>query len=413
MLDVSRAEGRMRAFLLIVFLGTVALLITAGDGIEDRMGEGSFVSQRPRARDIGIEVGILPPGELNAITDVPGVRVGHTTIDRGEDIRTGVTAIIPHGGNIFRDKVPGAVFVGNGFGKAAGISQVQELGTIETPIALTSTLNVPEAVAALMDYTLGLPGNEDVHSVNPVVGETNDGYLNNIRMRPVTKEDVLEAIVNARTGAVPEGSVGAGRGTRCLGFKGGIGTSSRRVKTGSDIYTVGVLVQSNFGGILQINGAPVGRELKRHYLSSFIEEGSCIIVVATDAPVSAPSLERMAKRAIFAMARTGSVYSHGSGDYAIAFSTNEGMRVRADDQKTEGNREQITGGGLTPLFLAVQESTEEAIYNSILRAETVCGRDGHCTEAIPVNRVVEICREYGVLDLSKRLPIVNWEKKGN
>lgn len=403
-------EGTVCATAVLVVLMLAGELISAqppasGNGSTNRGG------RRPRAREIGIEVGILPPGPLNSITDVTDVLVGHKTVDTGGNIRTGVTVILPHGGNLFREKVPGAVFVGNGFGKAAGISQVRELGTIETPIALTSTLNVPDAVAALMEYTVALPGNENVRSVNPVVGETNDGYINDIRLRPVAKKDVLEAIRSACGGEVAEGSVGAGRGTRCLGFKGGIGTSSRTAITPLGVYRVGVLVQSNFGGILQINGAPVGRELGRHYLPSLVEEGSCIIVVATDAPVGAPSLERMAKRAVFAMARTGSVYSDGSGDYAVAFSTHEGMRVRAGET-VRSAVEELTGSSLTSLFLAVQESTEEAIYNSILRAETVCGLGGRCAEAIPLERVVEICGRYGVLGLSEKLPAVKMPETG-
>lgn len=368
---------------------------------------------RPRARDIGIDVGILPTGGYNAITDVPGVTVGHTTVDIGEDIRTGVTVVIPHDGNLFSEKVPGAVFVGNGFGKAAGLSQVCELGTIETPIALTSTLNVPEAVAALIEYTLGLPGNEHVRSVNAIVGETNDGRINNIRKRPVTKEHVIAAIRNAKGGEVPEGSVGAGRGTHCLGFKGGIGTSSRIAPVKPETYTIGVLVQTNFGGILQINGAPVGRELGKHYLSNMIEEGSCMIVVATDAPVDATTLERMAKRAIYAMGRTGAIYSNGSGDYAIAFSTCEDLRVRDGDRVQHIANGKLVGGSLTPLFLAVQEATEEAIYNSMFMAETVCGWKDRCEEAIDIKRVAEICEKYGVLNLSKKLPGIKITERKN
>ncbi len=361
-------------------------------------GHAGDGAARPRARDIGIEVGILATGPLNAITDVPGIRVGHRTRIEGTDIRTGVTVIVPHGGNLFRDKVPGAVFVGNGFGKAAGISQIQELGTIETPIALTSTLNVPEASAALIEYTLSQEGNDEVLSVNPVVGETNDGFLNDIRSRPVTREDVLDALRNASAGPVAEGSVGAGTGTRCLGFKGGIGTSSRVIESSGDSYTVGVLVQTNFGGLLQINGAPVGREMKVGGGSVNRDAGSCIIVIGTDAPLSAASLERVARRALFAMARTGSFFSNGSGDYSIAFSTGfveyepNGMRSKSP----------IQGNDLNPIFLAAQEATEEAIYNSLLRATTVCGRNGHCAEAIPVDEVVGICRHYKILELSKR-----------
>jgi D-aminopeptidase len=359
--------------------------------------------KRPRARDVGIEVGILPPGPFDAITDVPGVLVGHVTVDREADVRTGVTIIMPHGGNLFREKVRAGVFVGNGFGKAAGLSQVQELGNIETPIGLTSTLNVPEVSAALIEYTLSRPGNESVTSVNAVVGETNDGYLNAIRQRPVRMEDVAVAVGNARSGPVEEGSVGAGRGTVCFGFKGGIGTASRVAETGVGAYTVGVLVQANFGGILQVNGAPVGRELGTYYRPPNVEKGSCMIVVATDAPCGSASLQRMAKRAVYAMGRTGAVYSNGSGDYAIAFSSNEGVRVRLDPSTEAPRSAEIEGDALTPLFLAVQEATEEAIYNALFTAESVCGNCGRCVEALPVDTVVAICQRYGVLNLSGKL----------
>jgi D-aminopeptidase len=360
--------------------------------------------KKSRARDLGIEVGILPPGQLNAITDVPGVLVGHETVDRGDDVRTGVTVVVPHGGNVFREKVRGAIFVGNGFGKAAGLSQVQELGLIETPIALTSTLNVPEVVAAIIEHTLTQKGNEEVTSVNAVVGETNDSYLNAIRKRPVTVGDARSALAHARGGPAEEGSVGAGRGSMAFGFKGGIGTSSRRVTSRGVDVTVGVLVQANFGGILQINGAPVGRELGKYYTPPATEKGSCMIVVATDAPVSSMSLERMARRAVFAMGRTGAVYSNGSGDYAIAFTTNPDERVQLDAAAPRPRPVELEGDDLTPLFLAVQEATEESIYNALLSAETVCGHRGRCAEAIPVDRVVQICEKYHVLHFSQTLP---------
>jgi D-aminopeptidase len=284
--------------------------------------------------------------------------------------------------------------VGNGFGKAVGLSQIMELGTIETPIALTSTLNVPEVAAALIGHALEHDGNEDVTSVNPVVGETNDGYLNDIRSRPVTREDVLLALDDASGGPVAEGSVGAGTGTRCLGFKGGIGTSSRIVETAGEIYSVGVLVQTNFGGMLRIDGAPVGRELKGEENPADREAGSCIIVIATDAPLSSRSLERVARRALFTMARTGSYFSNGSGDYSIAFST--GFVGSEGDDSVSST--EVGDSDLNPIFLAVQEATEEAIYNSMLKATTVCGRDGHCAEAIPVDDLVSILRRYRVLD---------------
>ena len=376
----------------------IVLVALACPATVEPAGHARNGDDRPRARDIGIEVGILPTGPLNAITDVPGVAVGHRTRIEGEDIRTGVTVILPHGGDLFREKVPGAVFVGNGFGKAAGISQIGELGTIETPIALTSTLSVPEAAAALIEYTLSREGNEDVLSVNPVVGETNDGFLNDIRGRHVTRGDVIEALRTASAGPVAEGSVGAGTGTRCLGFKGGIGTSSRMIESSGRSFAVGVLVQTNFGGMLTINGAPVGREMKGRSVTRGNDGGSCIIVVATDAPLSSASLGRVAKRAVFAMARTGSYYSNGSGDYSIAFST--GFLGSGPEEKDPWRL--LGGDGLNPIFLAVQEATEEAIYNSLFRATTVCGRNGRCAEAIPIDEVVEICRRYGVLDFSKR-----------
>ncbi len=316
---------------------------------------------RPRARDLGITPGNLPPGPLNAITDVAGVRVGQTTVIRGETVRTGVTVILPHGGNLFREKVPGAVFVGNGFGKLMGSTQIEELGEIESPIALTSTLNVPRVADALIDHMLALPGNEQVRSINVVVGETNDGQLNDIRGRHVGREEVFAAIRNAKDGPVDEGSVGAGTGTIAFGWKGGIGTSSRRVAGG---WTVGVLVQSNFGGSLTIAGAPMGRAPDKG-------DGSIMIVIATDAPVDARNLKRMGARAMLGLARTGAAGSNGSGDYAIAFSTarNATSLVKNDD--------------MSPLFLAVIEATEEAIYNSLLRATDV-GR----VKAIPIADVI-------------------------
>lgn len=377
-------------------------------------------TQRPRAREAGIIVGVLPTGALNTITDVQGVLVGHTTIIRQENIRTGVTAILPHNGNLFRDKVPGAVFVGNGFGKLMGSTQVNELGEIETPILLTSTLSVPRVADALMDYTLGLPGNEDVQSVNPLVAETNDGYLNDIRGRHITREDVLAAIKNARSGAVDEGSVGAGTGTVAFGFKGGIGTASRKLPSGLGGFTVGVLVQSNFGGILTINGAPVGRELGQYYLKDQIAitdrsenphqpsqsknvneaDGSIIMVIATDAPVDARNLGRMAARAMLGLARTGSAGTNGSGDYAIAFSTAIDARIRVatnpNDRNAPRTLKALPNDAMSPLFLAVIEATEEAIYNSLFRANTLTGR-GRTVDALPLERTFEILRKYGAI----------------
>ncbi|HEY0727464.1 MAG TPA: P1 family peptidase [Pyrinomonadaceae bacterium] len=367
---------------------------------------------RPRARDVGIQTGVLSPGPLNAITDVNGVLVGHTTLIRGDNVRTGVTAILPHGGNLFREKVPGAVFVGNGFGKLAGSTQVNELGEIETPILLTSTLSVPRVADYLMDYMLALPGNEDVQSINPLVAETNDGYLNDIRGRHITRDDVFNAIKGAKGGAVAEGSVGAGTGTVAFGFKGGIGTASRKLPQRLGGFTVGVLVQSNFGGVLTINGAPVGQELDRYYLRDDLKQsarqretkdtdadGSIIIVVATDAPVDARNLQRIAARAMMGLARTGSAGTNGSGDYAIAFSTAEDVRVRTlnpNERNLPRSAKTLANDAMSPLFLAVIEATEEAIYNSLFKATTISGK-GRTVEALPLDRTLEILRKHGLV----------------
>jgi D-aminopeptidase len=358
--------------------------------------------ERPRARDIGLKIGILPTGKLNAITDVAGVLVGHKTIIQGENVRTGVTAILPHSGNLFREKVPGAVFVGNGFGKLMGLTQIDELGEIETPILLTSTLSVPRVADFLLDYMLTLPGNEDVRSINPVVAETNDGLLNDIRARSITKEDVFAALKNAKSGEVEEGSVGAGTGTVAFDFKGGIGSSSRKLPGNLGGYTVGVLVQTNFGGILTIDGAPVGQELGRYYLKKELEnsgaghsgsssaDGSIIIVIATDAPVDARNLKRMGERAMLGLARTGGVGSNGSGDYAIAFSTAPDLRGGKKMAQLVAN------DAMSPIFLAVIEATEEAIYNSLFRATTVTGC-GHTVEALPLEPTLQLLRKMSRL----------------
>ena len=346
----------------------------------------SAQSPRPRARDIGLVVGSLPPGPLNAITDVAGVRVGHTTVTRGDSINTGVTAILPHGGNPFREKVPAAIVVGNGFGKLAGSTQVNELGELESPIVLTCTLCVPRAADAVLTWLLGLPGNEDVRSANPVVGETNDGYLNNIRARPITEADVLAAIRGAAEGPVAEGAVGAGRGTVAFGWKGGIGTASRRLPTLWGGWTVGVLVQTNYGGELTIGGAPVGRELRRGDGGRGTGDGSIIMVVATDAPLDHRQLERVGRRALAGLARTGSSMSSGSGDYVITFST----------VRPSGRPAVIADDALSPLFQAAIEATEEAIYNSLLRAETVRGFRG-VVRALPVDSTVAILKRYGAI----------------
>ncbi|HEX3251832.1 MAG TPA: P1 family peptidase [Pyrinomonadaceae bacterium] len=373
------------------------------------MTSSANTQNRPRARELGIKVGVLPAGTLNAITDVDGVLVGYTTIVRGDNIRTGVTAILPHGGNLFREKVPGAVFVGNGFGKLAGSTQVNELGEIETPILLTSTLSVPRVADFLLDYMLSLPGNEDVQSINPVVAETNDGYLNDIRGRHITREDVVAAIKGAKSGAVTEGCVGAGTGTVAFGFKGGIGTSSRKLPQSLGGFTVGVLVQTNFGGVLTINGAPVGQELGRYYLKDELAtppatpDGSVIIVIATDAPVDARNLNRLAARAMMGLARTGAAASNGSGDYAVAFSTAADVRLKPlgqSERNAPRSQKTLANDAMSPLFLAVIEATEEAIYNSLFKATTTIGR-GHTVEALPLDRTVEILRRHGLISLSR------------
>jgi D-aminopeptidase len=383
-------------------------------------------TSRPRAREAGVKVGILPIGTLNSITDVGGVLVGHATIVRADNIRTGVTAILPHNGNLFRDKVAGAVFVGNGFGKLMGSTQVDELGEIETPILLTSTLSVPRVADALVDYMLGLPGNEDVQSVNPVVGETNDGYLNDIRGRHITRDDVFAALKNAKGGAVEEGSVGAGTGTVAFGFKGGIGTSSRKLPANLGGYTVGVLVQTNYGGVLTINGAPVGVELARYFLKDQLSstrlsgchpqrgqlrmdlslcgaDGSVIIVIATDAPVDARNLKRMGARAMLGLGRTGAAASNGSGDYAIAFSTSAETRIKTvlnpSASNSTRNVKLLTNDAMSPLFLAVIEATEEAVYNSLFRATAISGR-GRTVEALPLERTLEILRKHGAIRIN-------------
>jgi D-aminopeptidase len=354
----------------------------------------SAAGDRPRARDLGVAPGVFAPGPANAITDVAGVRVGHTTLVAGDDVRTGVTAVLPHGRNLFQQKVPAAVFVGNAFGKLTGSTQVEELGTLETPIVLTNTLAVGTAVRAVVDYTLAQPGNEDVRSVNAVVGETNDGGLNDIRGAHVTAEHVQAALREASTGPVAEGSVGAGTGTRCFGWKGGIGTSSRVVPQRYGGYVVGVLVQTNFGGVLTVDGAPVGRELGRYAFGPNAEagDGSCMIVVATDAPLDARDLRRLAARAVFGLARTGSSFSNGSGDYAIAFSTAPEARV-FHGEAVPRMRLLLPTEGVSPLFEAALEATEEAVYNSLFRATTVTSRFG-TAEAIPIERVSEVLARY-------------------
>ncbi len=369
-------------------------LVACGVSVLAQAPEG-----RPRARDLGLAPGVFTPGPLNAITDVDGVRVGHVTLATGDTIRTGVTAIVPHGGNLFQDKVPGAVFVGNAFGKLAGSTQVDELGTIESPIVLTNTLSVGAAVEGVVRWTIAQTGNGNVRSVNALVGETNDSGLNDIRALAVRPDHVVEAIGAARGGAVAEGSVGAGTGTQAFGWKGGIGTSSRRLTAALGGYTVGVLVQSNYGGVLTMGGAPVGRELGRYAYApnprgNDAGDGSCMIVVATDAPLDARDLKRLAARAVFGLARTGSSFSNGSGDFAIAFSTHPSLRTTfgADAPAT---RTVLPTDGVSPLFQAALEATEEAVYNSLLRATTTTSR-GTTVDALPVDRVRAILQKYNL-----------------
>ena len=354
---------------------------------------------RPRARDLGIAPGVMEPGPLNAITDVGGVLVGQTTIVQGDRVRTGVTAVLPHGGNLFREQVAGAVFVGNAFGKLAGSTQVEELGTIESPIVLTNTLSVGVALDAIVRWTIAQAGNEAVRSVNGLVGETNDGALNDIRGLHVTRDHVVAAITGAKTGAVDEGAVGAGTGTVAFGWKGGIGTSSRRVRQQGDTWTVGVLVQTNYGGRLVIDGVPVWKTLTPPRRAGALPatpsakaDGSCMVVVATDAPLDARDLKRLAARAIFALARTGSTYSNGSGDFAIAFSTHASLRVTPSSGPQP--RTVLPTDSVSSLFEATLDATEEAVYNSLLKAVDTTG-NGETIRALPVDRLKELFATYG------------------
>lgn len=360
---------------------------------------------RPRARDVGVIIGVFDPGRFNAITDVAGVRVGQTTVNAGDTIHTGVTAILPHGGNVFQDRVPAALFVLNGFGKLIGSTELDEHGELETPILLTCTLCVWKAADAMTAYLLEQPDMQNVRSINPVVGETNDGGLSDIRARPITDAQVRSALQTADGGAVQEGSVGAGAGTEALGWKGGIGTSSRRLPAADGHYTVGVLVQSNYGGILTINGAPVAREMGMNPFSTVLTHergrpggGSCMIVVATDAPLSSRDLERVAKRAALALARTGSSASPGSGDYVLAFSTAESVRRRRSAMVPMApySLQELNHDDLAPLFEATVEATEEALVNSLFRATTVTYR-GRTVEAIPIDRTLAILTKYHAL----------------
>lgn len=352
-------------------------------------------SKRPR--EYGIKIGILKPGANNAITDVKGVKVGQVTIKKGDNVRTGVTAILPYDGNIFKNKVPAAIYLGNGFGKLAGYSQVKELGNIETPIVLTNTLSVAAGLQGIIDYTFSFKENDDVRSVNGVVGETNDGSLNDIRGQHVTRQDVLKAITSAKSGPVEEGCVGAGTGTRAFGFKAGIGTASRVLSASLGGYTIGVLVQSNFGGVLQIDGVPVGTALGGYSFQKQLEssDGSIMMVVATDAPLDARNLERVAKRAMLGMAKTGGIASNGSGDYVIAFSTAESLRYAHDKaENTLEGAPTVRNDDMSPIFLATIEATEEAIINSLFAATTTTGVGGKTIQALPIGKVLELMKEY-------------------
>jgi len=354
-------------------------------------------SQGLRVRDYGIDIGVLKTGKLNAITDVEGVTVGHETIIEGDSIRTGVTAILPHLGNVFQNKVPAAIYIGNGFGKLAGYSQVKELGNIETPIILTNTLSIAAATEGLITYTLNQEENSNVRSVNSVVGETNDSWLNDIQGRHVTEQHVLKAIANAKDGIVKEGNVGAGTGTICFGYKGGIGTSSRMLPKSLGGFTVGVLVQTNFGGVLEINGVPIAKELQKYpYKDKILNDadGSCMIVVLTDAPLNARNLERLAKRAMLGLAKTGGIASNGSGDYVIAVSTAKENLIPYQSDSMFNKKNELRNDDMSPLFLATIESTEEAILNSLFAAETMTGIDGHSIESLPIDKVLELMRIY-------------------
>ncbi|MEM6525200.1 MAG: P1 family peptidase [Bacteroidota bacterium] len=364
--------------------------------------ESVSFSQAKRIRDYGISIGILNPGKNNAITDVPGVRVGHTTLIVEDNVRTGVTAVLPHGDNIFQSKVPAAIYLGNGFGKLTGYSQVKELGNLETPIVLTNTLSVPIASDALISYTLDQEENQKVRSVNSVVGETNDGWLNDIRGRHVKKEHVLGAIESAKEGPVEEGNVGAGTGTICFQYKGGIGTSSRVLPKASGAYTVGVLVQTNFGGVLEINGVPIAKELGNYPKQfTYDVDGSCMIVVMTNAPLDSRNLERLAKRAMMGLAKTGGIASNGSGDYVIAASTAEELRIPYSSGSQLMEMNVLRNEAISPLFLAVIEATEEAILNSLFVAKTMEGRDNHTIESLPINDVVALLKKYNKITSTK------------
>jgi len=402
------AQIKSRSFpftkiLLLSFIIPIVAFSSLVSGAEMDLSEQLEGDQQVRAREIGIAPGIFQPGKYNAITDVDGVLVGQLTLIQGDDVRTGVTAVLPHGGNLYQDKVPAAVVVGNGYGKMMGSTQIMELGEIETPILLTNTLSVPQAADAIIDWTLAQDGNEKVVSVNAVVGETNDSRLNNIRKRVIKLEDMIKSISGARSGPVEEGAVGAGTGTSAFGWKGGIGTSSRVLPEALGGYTVGVLVQSNYGGVLQIDGAPVGETLGGYYLEDHVRsekaDGSIMMIVATDAPLSDRNLTRLASRALAGLARTGSSMTNGSGDYVISFSTADAVRRTPTRRSEVSTLIELPNGSISPLFQAIIETTEEAIYNSMLMAVTVKGYDSRTGEArvikaLPVDSVKAIYRKH-------------------
>lgn len=397
-------RGRVAAGVVVAALGLEATLPT-GRGIAQETAVAE--EERFRVRDLGVQPGVFRPGPHNAITDVAGVLVGHATVIEGDRVRTGVTAVRPHGGNLYFERVPAAVYTGNGFGKLLGVTQVDELGELETPILLTCTLCVWQAADAMVEWALEQEGMEGVRSINPVVGETNDGGLNDIRGRPVNAAHVRAALEGAKSGPVEEGAVGAGTGTSAFGWKGGIGTSSRLLPGSAGGYAVGVLVQSNFGGVLQIGGAPVGKELGRYAFRGLVEsppstweehdgesQGSIMIVVATDAPLSERNLARLARRAVMGLSRTGSFASNGSGDYVIAFSTAPEVR-RLGGERIRSPSD-LVNSQMSPLFQATVEATEEAIYNSLFMAVTVRSRWGE-REALPIEATLEVLRKYGVV----------------
>ena len=359
------------------------------------LGAVSLAAQHKTLREWGFPTGIFETGRYNAITDVPGVTVGHVTLIQGDSVRTGVTAIVPHQGDLFRHKVPAAIYVGNGFGKLAGVTQVRELGNIETPIVLTNTLSVAAGIEGVVRYTLMQPGHEDVRSVNAVVGETNDGRLNDIRGMHVTPQMVVDAINNAHGGPVEQGCVGAGTGTICFGFKGGIGTSSRVLPQSLGGYTVGVLVQTNYGGILEIDGVQVGQKLHKHDFINHVRrsenvDGSCMMIVITDAPLDSRNLERVAKRAMMGMAKTGGIASNGSGDYVIALSVAPENLI--DSQSKTITSTVLANGEMSPIFAATIEATAEALWNSLFMADPMTGKGGYHVDALPVEQVLEMLR---------------------